>query len=179
MPKDIATANSSWHDDKCRFKADDFVSSQRRDFQPFLEELMGTQMFEDFTTKCLYASGESDVIFFDKSIDAKKGRSLLNRKKTDVTYLNAADAHRSLQEFTAILPNHSDLSQETASKIGANGYHVYEYPVWPPNFNMSLFCSPRPIPKNISREFEARNELKKKLSTITRQIRAERKNAQG
>jgi pentatricopeptide repeat protein len=37
--------------------------------QPFLEELIGTQVFDNFVTKRLYGSGEADVTFFDMAVD--------------------------------------------------------------------------------------------------------------
>jgi hypothetical protein len=177
LPKDVLESNSSWRGDKSglRFRGDDFVSAQRRDFQPFLEELMATQQFDDFITKRMYSSTEPDVIFFDKSIDAKKNRSILNRKKTDVAYLNAANAHRDLQQYIAIPPNYSDILNECSTKVGPNGYPVYQYSIWPAAFDSALFTCPRAIPKNIEKEFERRAELKKKLTTIAREIRAERK----
>jgi hypothetical protein len=35
----------------------------------FLEQLIGTQMFDNFITKRLYGSGEADVAFFDFAVD--------------------------------------------------------------------------------------------------------------
>jgi hypothetical protein len=111
LPKEVPEANSSWRGDKSglRFRADDFVASQRRDFQPFLEELMATQQMDDFITKRMYSSTEPDVIFFDKSIEAKKNKSIMNRKKADLTYLNAANAHRDLQQYVSIPPNYTNI----------------------------------------------------------------------
>lgn len=51
------------------FRAKDFVHSQRYDVQEFLDELLGTQMFDDFVTKRLYGSGAADVTFFDMAVD--------------------------------------------------------------------------------------------------------------
>ena len=111
LPKEVPEANSSWRGDKSglRFRADDFVASQRRDFQPFLEELMATQQMDDFITKRMYSSTEPDVIFFDKSIEAKKNKSIMNRKKADLAYLNAANAHRDLQQYVSIPPNYTNI----------------------------------------------------------------------
>jgi len=177
LPKGEQPASASWRGDKSglRFRADDFVAAQRRDFQPFLEELMATQQFDDFITKRMYTSDEPDVVFFDKSIDAKKNRGLLSRKKADIMYLHSASAHRELQQYISIPPNRDDVPSSLSTKIGGNGNPIYQYPIWPATFDKSLFCIPRPIPKNIAREFERRAELKLKLSTIAREIRAERK----
>ena len=111
LPKETPEANSSWRGNKTglRFRADQFVASQRRDFQPFLEELMTTQQFDDFLTKRIYSSTEPDVIFFDKSIEAKRNKIILNRKKADLTYLNAANAHRDLQQYDSIPPNYTNI----------------------------------------------------------------------
>ena len=78
---------SSWRDpgamDGGRFLADEFVNSQRPDFKPFLEELIGTQQFDDFVTHRLYNAADApDVKFFDQSIEAKKNRSKLKLKKS-------------------------------------------------------------------------------------------------
>jgi hypothetical protein len=66
--------------------------------QPFLEELVSIHQFDDLITKGIYNfSNETDVIFFDKSIDTKKNRVALKSKKTDATFLHSASAHRELQ----------------------------------------------------------------------------------
>jgi hypothetical protein len=51
------------------FRSKEFIQSQRYDMQPFLEELIGTQVFDNFITKRLYGSGEADVTFFDNAVD--------------------------------------------------------------------------------------------------------------
>lgn len=51
------------------FRSETFISSQRSEVQPFLRELIQTQMFDDFVTKRLYGSGAADVAFFDLAID--------------------------------------------------------------------------------------------------------------
>lgn len=154
------------------------MSAASRDFRPFLEELTLTQQFDDFVTKRMYSSLEPDVIFFNQSIDAKKNRSILNRKKADVDYLNAANAHKDLQQYVAIPPNSSNVPSGLSTKVGEHGFPVFEYPSWPQTFELSLFCPPTPIPRNIAKEFERRSELKKKLSTIASEIKAERKQSE-
>lgn len=51
------------------FRAQEFLAGQRADAKEFLEELVGSQMFDDFVTKRLYGSGESDIGFFDGAVD--------------------------------------------------------------------------------------------------------------
>ena len=51
------------------FRSKEFVEQQRYDMQEFLHELIGCQMFDNFVTKRLYGSGESDVAFFDIAVD--------------------------------------------------------------------------------------------------------------
>lgn len=51
------------------FRSKEFIESQRFDMREFLEQFIGTQMFDNFITKRLYGSGESDVAFFDLAVD--------------------------------------------------------------------------------------------------------------
>ena len=51
------------------FRSKEFLESQRFDMREFLEQLIGTQMFDSFITKRLYGSGEADVAFFDMAVD--------------------------------------------------------------------------------------------------------------
>jgi pentatricopeptide repeat protein len=51
------------------FRSSDFVQGQRFDMKEFLEQFIGTQMFDNFITKRLYGSGEADVAFFDLAVD--------------------------------------------------------------------------------------------------------------
>jgi pentatricopeptide repeat protein len=51
------------------FRSKEFVQGQRYDMQAFLEQFIGTQMFDNFITKRLYGSGEADVAFFDLAVD--------------------------------------------------------------------------------------------------------------
>ena len=137
-----------------RFLADEFVESQRFDFQPFLTELVSTQMFDTFITRRIYNAGKApDVTFFDQSIDAKKNRSKMRLKKTETPFLNAANARRNLKRVQAIEPNNIDVptSDDTAGE--------YLYPTWPESFDESLFGTPRPIPKIITAEFDRRAAL--------------------
>lgn len=51
------------------FRSSDFVQGQRYDMKEFLDQFIGTQMFDNFITKRLYGSGEADVAFFDIAVD--------------------------------------------------------------------------------------------------------------
>mmetsp|Transcript_3117 Transcript_3117/g.7082 ORF Transcript_3117/g.7082 Transcript_3117/m.7082 type:complete len:1072 (-) Transcript_3117:95-3310(-) len=51
------------------FRSKEFIESQRLDMREFLEQFIGTQMFDNFVTKRLYGSGEADVAFFDLAVD--------------------------------------------------------------------------------------------------------------
>ena len=51
------------------FRSKEFIESQRYDMRGILEQLIGTQMFDNFITKRLYGSGEADVAFFDTAVD--------------------------------------------------------------------------------------------------------------
>jgi len=51
------------------FRSNDFIEQQRFDMREFLQQLIGTQMFDNFITKRLYGSGEADVSFFDSAVD--------------------------------------------------------------------------------------------------------------
>lgn len=51
------------------FRSKEFVENQRLDMRDFLQQFIKTQMYDDFVTKRLYGSGESDVAFFDLAVD--------------------------------------------------------------------------------------------------------------
>lgn len=142
-----------WRDpgamDGGRFLADEFVNSQRPDFKPFLEELIGTQQFDDFITKRLYNAADApDVKFFDQSIEAKKNRSKLKLKKVETPFLHAASAHRDLKQIDAIKPNRKKLPPPP-----------YTYKTWPESLDESFYGVPRPIPGIITAEFDRRSAL--------------------
>ncbi|KAL7520492.1 hypothetical protein ACHAWX_005254 [Stephanocyclus meneghinianus] len=157
LPKE-SNSRINWHgkdSSKLRFHSEQFVLSQRREFQPFLEELVLTQQFDDFITRRMYnSSDEPDVIFFDKTIDAKRNKSILQVKKADTTFLHSANAHRELHQYTAILPNRENIPPNCHATVGSHGHRIYKYPVWPETFDTSMFGSPRPLPKDIAAEFK-------------------------
>ena len=144
---------SSWRDpgamESGRFLSDEFVNSQRPDYRPFLEELIGTQQFDDFVTRRLYNAADApDVKFFDQSIEAKKNRSKLKLKKVETPFLNAASAHRDMKQIDAIKPNQKRVPPSP-----------YTYKTWPESFDESLYGVPRPIPGIITAEFDRRSAL--------------------
>ena len=51
------------------FRSKEFIEGQRYDMREFLQQLVGSQMFDNFITKRLYGSGEADVAFFDNAVD--------------------------------------------------------------------------------------------------------------
>jgi pentatricopeptide repeat protein len=51
------------------FREKNFVKSERHDMRDFLNQLLGTQMWDRFVTKRLYGSGSPDIIFFDDSVN--------------------------------------------------------------------------------------------------------------
>ena len=60
------------------FRSQEFLANQRSDVRDFLEEVVGSQMFDDFVTKRLYGSGEADISFFDTAVDKYvKNQSLI------------------------------------------------------------------------------------------------------
>jgi len=163
LPVDASPdARTSWRGSdgvsEVRFRAEDFVLAQSPDFQPFLEELIGTQQFDDFVTKRMYNAGNApDVTFFDQSIDAKKNRSKLKFKKVETPFLHSASAHKDLKSADAVEPTAEGLPPLP------EGQTAYMYKMWPLEFDESLFGRPRPIPKIISAEFDRMNALKSML----------------
>jgi pentatricopeptide repeat protein len=51
------------------FRSKEFIEAQRYDMREFLQQFVGTQMFDNFVTKRLYGSGEADVSFFDMAVN--------------------------------------------------------------------------------------------------------------
>eukprot|EP00986_Skeletonema_menzelii_P008652 scaffold3743_cov155-Skeletonema_menzelii.AAC.7 len=144
---------SSWRDpgamESGRFLTDEFVNSQRQDYRPFLEELVGTQQFDDFVSRRMYNAADApDVKFFDQSIEAKKNRSKLKLKKVETPFLNAASSHRDMKQIEAIEPNKKKVPPPP-----------YIYKTWPETFDESLYGIPRPIPGIITSEFDRRSAL--------------------
>jgi len=166
LPPSPKDTRSSWRDfggidGGGRFMVEDFMKAQRPEFQPFLEELVGTQQFDDFITKRMYNAGNApDVTFFDQSIDAKKNRSKLKLKKVETPFLHSANAHRDLKRIHAIEPNIANLPHFHVSN---SAYDVktgtFNYATWPESFDESLFGKPRPIPSIITAEFDRRTAL--------------------
>jgi hypothetical protein len=150
-----------------RFLASEFVQSQPLDFQPFLEELIGTQQFDDFVTRRMFNAGKApDITFFDQSIDAKLNRSKLKLKKTETSFLHSANAHRNLKRIDAVQPNRANLPSRSRFDTTYDlKKGLYTYPTWPESFDESLFGKPRPIPRIITAEFDRRAALTRMLGT--------------
>jgi len=73
------------------FRSKEFVESQRLDMRDFLEQFIKTQMYDNFVTKRLYGSGESDVAFFDLAVDRfLKSAGLLSNVDVGGRLLQAA-----------------------------------------------------------------------------------------
>ena len=72
------------------FRSKEFIESQRFDMREFLEQFIGTQMFDNFITKRLYGSGEADVAFFDLAVDRfLKNAGLLSNVDVGGRFLQA------------------------------------------------------------------------------------------
>ena len=78
------------------FRSKEFVENQRLDMRDFLSQFVGTQMYDNFVTKRLYGSGESDVAFFDLAVDRfLKSAGLLSNVDVGGRLLQAARMSRS------------------------------------------------------------------------------------
>jgi len=118
------------------FRSKEFVENQRLDMRDFLEQFVGTQMYDNFVTKRLYGSGESDVAFFDLAVDRflksagilsnvdvggrllsvagmsrsnSDGRSGRGYQKTTEPLLQSARVHRKLKTIVPPEPCQEDL----------------------------------------------------------------------
>ncbi len=84
------------------FRSKEFVESQRLDMRDFLQQFVGTQMYDNFVTKRLYGSGESDVAFFDLAVDKfLKSAGLLSNVDVGGRLLQAARMSRSSTTSTS------------------------------------------------------------------------------
>mmetsp|Transcript_24530 Transcript_24530/g.52240 ORF Transcript_24530/g.52240 Transcript_24530/m.52240 type:complete len:925 (-) Transcript_24530:220-2994(-) len=101
------------------FRSKEFVENQRLDMRDFLEQFIGTQMYDNFVTKRLYGSGESDVAFFDLAVDRfLKSAGLLSNVDVGGRLLQAAGMTRNT--------SNSGNSSETRSNSSARGYQKTE-----------------------------------------------------
>ena len=55
--------------DGAGFLSKNFVKAERHDIRDFLNQFLGTQMWDEFVTKRLYGSSSPDVIFFDDAVN--------------------------------------------------------------------------------------------------------------
>ena len=83
------------------FRSKEFVQSQRFDMQEFLNQLIGTQMFDNFVTKRLYGSGEADVAFFDLAVDKfLKNQGLLSNVDVGGRFRRTAGGQKTTNIFS-------------------------------------------------------------------------------
>jgi DENN (AEX-3) domain/dDENN domain len=92
------------------FRSKEFIESQRFDMRDFLEQLIGTQMFDNLITKRLYGSGEADVAFFDTAVD---------RFLKTAGYLSDVDVTGRLMHAGGILA--SSVTSKTGMNVGVSG----------------------------------------------------------
>eukprot|EP00536_Pseudo-nitzschia_multiseries_P000289 jgi/Psemu1/249345/estExt_Genewise1Plus.C_40091 len=106
------------------FRSKEFVENQRLDMREFLEQFIGTQMYDNFVTKRLYGSGESDVAFFDLAVDRfLKSAGILSNVDVGGRLLQAAGMSRTMGNG-----NMSGESRSGAS-ISSRGYQKNTEPL--------------------------------------------------
>jgi pentatricopeptide repeat protein len=104
------------------FRSKEFVENQRLDMRGFLEQFIGSQMYDNFVTKRLYGSGESDVAFFDLAVDRfLKSAGLLSNVDVGGRLLQAAGMSRS--------STNSTNSSETRSRDSGRSYQKTTEPL--------------------------------------------------
>mmetsp|Transcript_20122 Transcript_20122/g.47221 ORF Transcript_20122/g.47221 Transcript_20122/m.47221 type:complete len:1185 (-) Transcript_20122:1521-5075(-) len=103
------------------FRSKEFVENQRLDMRGFLEKFIGTQMYDNFVTKRLYGSGESDVAFFDLAVDRfLKSAGLLSNVDVGGRLLQAAGISRT---------SNTSNSSDTRSNVSNRGYQKNTEPL--------------------------------------------------
>jgi len=101
------------------FRSKEFVENQRLDMRGFLNQFIGSQMYDNFVTKRLYGSGESDVAFFDLAVDRfLKSAGILSNVDVGGRLLQAAGMSRSTSSS-----NSSDM------RSGGRGYQKTTEPL--------------------------------------------------
>lgn len=136
-----------------------FMASCRADNVAMMTQFCQTQHYHDFLARLMYSPGEPDLVFFDQSIDAKLNRSKMKLKKVETPFLHAAKVHKDLTKLPAVPPNEEHLP--VRSMDGRKSHYAYRK--IPETLNASLFCTPRPIPKMISAEFDRQAILVSRL----------------
>ena len=100
------------------FRSKEFVENQRLDMRDFLSQFVGTQMYDNFVTKRLYGSGESDVAFFDLAVDRfLKSAGLLSNVDVGGRLLQAARMSRSSVTSTNKDSRSSRVYQKTTEPL--------------------------------------------------------------
>lgn len=105
------------------FRSKEFVENQRLDMRDFLEQFIKTQMYDNFVTKRLYGSGESDVAFFDLAVDRfLKSSGLLSNVDIGGRLFQAAG-------MSAQKSSNSSASSGVRSSIPGFGYQKTTEPL--------------------------------------------------
>ena len=100
------------------FRSKEFVENQRLDMRDFLSQFVGTQMYDNFVTKRLYGSGESDVAFFDLAVDRfLKSAGILSNVDVGGRLLQAARMSRSSVTSTNRDSRSSRVYQKTTEPL--------------------------------------------------------------
>ena len=144
------------------FRTDEFLATQRTEYQPFLQELCSTQQFDEFICK---RRGLPAIRFFDQTVDGKLNRTKRRFKsKVDTPFPMSAKAHKQLKSIKAVEPNRSDLPFH--GPIDVDNLEIqktFVYSSFPKKFESSLFCDPRPIPGIVNAEFDRQAALLERL----------------
>eukprot|EP01028_Stygiella_incarcerata_P010470 TRINITY_DN5433_c0_g1_i2.p1 TRINITY_DN5433_c0_g1~~TRINITY_DN5433_c0_g1_i2.p1 ORF type:complete len:1189 (-),score=357.81 TRINITY_DN5433_c0_g1_i2:45-3611(-) len=115
------------------FRTDDFVNHHKPAVRPFLRELCGTQMFQQFIQDRIMPGGSvSEIMLFDESIQEKMNRSMLRLKKTPTPFLKDKDQVHT-KTYVVPAPDLLDLDKDA----------VFEYPTFP-KMDPNLMRPPRP-----------------------------------
>ncbi|GAX14387.1 hypothetical protein FisN_11Hh155 [Fistulifera solaris] len=106
------------------FRSKEFIENQRYDMREFLNQFIGTQMFDNFITKRLYGSGEADVAFFDMAVDrflknagifsdvdirSRISSSLRRNTSKDEPLIQSSRVHRKLKTIVPPEPSSEGL----------------------------------------------------------------------
>jgi len=144
------------------FRTDEFLATQRAEYQPFLQELCSTQQFDEFICK---RRGLPAILFFDQTVDDKLNRTKRRFKsKVDTPFLISAKAHKELNSVKAVEPNRSDLPFDGPVDVDdLEIQKTFVYSSFPKKFDESLFGDPRPIPGIVNAEFDRQAALLERL----------------
>lgn len=141
----IIYGTSNDPDPLTKFRFEEFLAEQPADAQPFLEELIPTQMFSQFVDEraLQFVSGDKlrDVIFFDESIDAKMNRYTFKLHSIDTPFLlDTADRHA--KTYVPPTPNTEGLPPHFTVGDAAQ-------PAFTRKLDESLYSAPRKLPAQL------------------------------